>query len=32
MLVDAIVGLIVGAICVAGFMLVQKMMPKNMPS
>ncbi len=29
MLVDAIVGLIVGAICVAGFMLVQKVMPKN---
>jgi predicted DNA repair protein MutK len=29
MLVDAIVGLIVGAICVAGFMLVQKMMPKK---
>jgi predicted DNA repair protein MutK len=29
MLVDAIVGLIVGAICVAGFMLVQKVMPKK---
>ncbi len=29
MLVDAIVGLIVGAICVAVFMLVQKVMPKK---
>ena len=29
MLVDAAVGLIVGAICVAGFMLVQKMLPKK---
>lgn len=29
MLVDAIVGLIVGAICVAGFMMVQKMLRKN---
>ena len=29
MLVDAAVGLIVGAICVAGFMLVQKMPPKK---
>lgn len=29
MLVDAIVGLIVGAICVAGFMLAQKVMPKK---
>ena len=29
MLVDAVVGLIVGAICVAGFMLVQKVMPKK---
>ena len=29
MLVDAIVGLFVGAICVAGFMLVQKVMPKK---
>jgi predicted DNA repair protein MutK len=29
MLVDAVVGLIVGALCVAGFMLVQKMMPKK---
>lgn len=28
-LIDAIVGLIVGAICVAGFMLMQKMMPKK---
>ena len=29
MLVDGVVGLIVGAICVAGFMLVQKVMPKK---
>jgi uncharacterized protein len=29
MLVDAIVGLIIGALCVAGFMLVQKMLPKK---
>ena len=29
MLVDAAVGLIVGAICVAGVMLVQKMLPKK---
>ena len=29
MLVDAVVGLIVGAICVAGFILVQKVMPKK---
>jgi uncharacterized protein len=29
MLLDAIIGLIVGAICVAGFMLVQKIMPKK---
>ena len=29
MLVDGLVGLIVGAICVAGFMLVQKVMPKK---
>jgi uncharacterized protein len=29
MLVDAVVGLIVGAICVAGFMLVQKVMSKK---
>jgi uncharacterized protein len=29
MLLDAVVGLIVGAICVAGFMLVQKVMPKK---
>jgi uncharacterized protein len=29
MLVDAIVGLIIGALCVAGFMLVQKVMPKK---
>ena len=29
MLVDAIVGLIVGAVCVAGFMMVQKMLRKN---
>ena len=29
MLVDAIVGLIVGTICVAGFMMVQKMLRKN---
>ncbi len=28
-LIDAIVGLIVGTICVAGFMLMQKMMPKK---
>lgn len=29
MLIDAFVGLVVGAICVAVFMLVQKMMPKK---
>jgi uncharacterized protein len=29
MLIDGVVGLIVGAICVAGFMLVQKFMPKK---
>ena len=29
MLVDGLVGLIVGAICVAGFMLAQKVMPKK---
>lgn len=29
MLVDGLVGLLVGAICVAGFMLVQKVMPKK---
>jgi uncharacterized protein len=29
MLIDGVVGLIVGAICVAGFMLFQKVMPKK---
>jgi hypothetical protein len=29
MLLNAIIGLFVGAICVAGFMLVKKVMPKK---
>ena len=29
MLIDALVGLVIGALCVAGFMMVQKMLPKK---